>query len=103
MLIRIVKLTFKPENIPSFERIFETTKSGITDFQGCNKVELYQDLKNPCIFFTYSFWDKESDLENYRASDFFKEVWSKTKQLFAEKPEAWSLKQRSMSNKTMFN
>ncbi|WP_420601456.1 putative quinol monooxygenase [Flagellimonas sp.] len=91
MLIRIVKLTFKPENIPSFEQIFETTKSGITDFEGCNMVELYQDLKNPCIFFTYSFWDNESDLENYRTSDFFKEVWGKTKLLFAEKPEAWSV------------
>ncbi|WP_190808482.1 putative quinol monooxygenase [Flagellimonas sp. S3867] len=91
MLIRIVKLTFKPENIPSFEQIFETTKSKITDFEGCSMVELYQDLKNPCVFFTYSFWDNESDLENYRTSDFFKGVWGKTKLLFAEKPEAWSV------------
>ena len=29
MLIRIVKLTFKPENIASFERIFEESKNGI--------------------------------------------------------------------------
>ncbi|MGX1930480.1 putative quinol monooxygenase [Flagellimonas sp. 2504JD4-2] len=98
MLIRIVKLTIKPENIPSFERIFETSKSGITGFEGCNSVELYQDLKNPSIFFTYSLWDNESDLENYRTSDFFKEVWSKTKQLFAEKPEAWSVKQHSINS-----
>ncbi|WP_299485019.1 antibiotic biosynthesis monooxygenase family protein [uncultured Allomuricauda sp.] len=91
MLIRIVKLTFKPENIPSFEQIFQKTKSGITNFKGCSKVELYQDLKNPCIFFTYSFWDNESDLEYYRKSEFFKDVWGKTKLLFAAKPEAWSV------------
>ncbi|UII76100.1 antibiotic biosynthesis monooxygenase [Flagellimonas sp. HMM57] len=91
MLIRIVKLTFKSENIASFKQIFETTKSGILTFEGCTLVELYQDLKNPCIFFTYSFWEKESDLENYRKSDFFKGVWGNTKTLFSEKPEAWSV------------
>lgn len=101
MLIRIVKLTFKPENIPSFKRIFEASKSSILDFEGCNLVEGYQDLKNPCVFFTYSFWDSESDLENYRASDFFKGVWSNTKKLFSEKPEAWSLRQCSINNNTI--
>lgn len=98
MLIRIVKLTFKPENIPSFERIFEASKSEIVKFEGCQLVEGYQDLKNPCVFFTYSHWDGESDLENYRDSDFFKEVWGRTKLLFNDKPEAWSVRQLSMSN-----
>ncbi|WP_222983961.1 putative quinol monooxygenase [Flagellimonas meishanensis] len=93
MLIRIVKLTFKPENILSFERIFRESKEGILGFNGCRLVELYQDMKDPCIFFTYSFWEKESDLENYRTSDFFKGVWGNTKTLFSEKPEAWSVKQ----------
>ncbi|MEM7485808.1 MAG: antibiotic biosynthesis monooxygenase family protein [Bacteroidota bacterium] len=91
MLIRIVKLTFKSENIASFKQIFETTKPGILDFEGCTLVELYQDLKNPCVFFTYSFWEMESNLESYRQSDFFKGVWGNTKMLFSEKPEAWSV------------
>lgn len=98
MLIRIVKLTFKPENIPSFERIFQESKRKILSFEGCTKVELYQDLKNPNIFFTYSIWDKESDLEHYRSSDFFTSVWGKTKELFLEKPEAWSVNKLSMDN-----
>ncbi|MFD2098827.1 putative quinol monooxygenase [Flagellimonas iocasae] len=98
MLIRIVKLTFKPENIPSFERIFKESKNGILAFEGCNMVELYQDPKNPCVFFTYSFWEKESDLERYRASDFFKDVWGTTKQLFSEKPEAWSVNKVQTTN-----
>lgn len=101
MLIRIVKLTFKPENIPSFERIFENSKSKIMAFEGCELVELYQDVHNPCVFFTYSFWEKESDLEKYRSSDFFKQVWSNTKKLFSEKAEAWSLRQCPINNKTI--
>ena len=98
MLIRIVKLTFKPENIPSFERIFKASSQEIIKFQGCRKVEGYQDIKNPCVFFTYSHWDKESDLNDYRSSDFFKAVWGKTKLLFAEKPQAWSVTELAMSN-----
>ena len=98
MLIRIVKLTFKPENIPSFERIFDETKNGILAFEGCNMVELYQDRNNPCIFFTYSFWDGESALEKYRNSDFFKKVWGNTKKLFSDKPEAWSVNKIQSTN-----
>lgn len=98
MLIRIVKLTFKPENIPSFERIFEVSRPGILAFKGCRLVEGYQDIKNPNVFFTYSHWTEESDLENYRNSEFFKEVWGQTKLLFSEKPEAWSVQQLSKNN-----
>ncbi len=35
MLIRIVKLTLKKENIASFEQIFEETKDFIRNFEGC--------------------------------------------------------------------
>jgi Uncharacterized conserved protein len=98
MLTRIVKLTFKPENIPSFEQIFAETKNGILAFEGCNMVELYQDMNNPNIFFTYSFWDTPADLEKYRNSDFFKEVWARTKQLFSDKPEAWSVNKVQSTN-----
>ncbi|NAS12937.1 putative quinol monooxygenase [Poritiphilus flavus] len=94
MLVRIVKLKFKRENIASFERIFEETKQNIRNFEGCNFLRLHQDINDPCIFFTYSFWESEEALENYRASDFFKAVWGRTKLLFSDKPEAWSVSTR---------
>jgi len=43
------------------------------------------------VFFTYSYWKTEEDLENFRKSDLFKNVWSKTKPFFNAKPEAWSV------------
>lgn len=91
MLIRIVKLTFKSENIVKFEQIFKETKQYIQGFKGCISLELLQDKTNPNIFFTYSQWASEEHLNNYRNSDFFKSVWSKTKVLFDAKPEAWSV------------
>ena len=69
MLIRIVKLTLKKENIASFEQIFEETKNFIRNFEGCLSLELYQDRKQPNIFFTYSTWEKEENLDDYRRSD----------------------------------
>lgn len=91
MLVRIVKLTFKKENILSFKRIFEETRAGIMEFDGCRSVELYQDRADPTVFFTYSHWDSEAALERYRNSGFFQEVWARTRSLRSRKAQAWSL------------
>ena len=91
MLIRIVKLSFKSENIVKFEKIFKETKQYIQDFEGCISLELLQDKTNPNVFFTYSQWADEEYLNKYRNSDFFNSVWRKTKVLFDAKPEAWSV------------
>ena len=92
-----MKLTFKEENISSFEALFKETKNTIRNFEGCQFLELYQDNANPHIFFTYSKWRDETALEAYRKSDFFKSVWSRTKELFQDKAEAWSVSKRASS------
>ncbi len=91
MLARIVKLTFKEENIVSFKQIFKESRAGIMDFEGCQFVDLYQDKEDPTTFFTYSHWNSEESLERYRASVFFREVWAKTRSLLSDKAQAWSL------------
>ena len=91
MFIRIVKMSFKSNKIDDFLRNFDANKIKIRNTTGCNLLELYQDKNDPTIFFTYSYWETENDLENYRNSDLFKVVWSETKVLFKSKPEAWSL------------
>ena len=91
MFIRIVKMSFHKEHISAFLSMFEEKKAFIRASKGCSLLELYQDKNNPEIFFTYSYWDKEQDLENYRNSDLFKNVWAKTKVFFNDKPLAWSV------------
>lgn len=91
MFIRIVKMSFHEENIPKFLENFDSIKDKIRGAAGNRFLELYQDKNNPSIFFTYSYWESENDLENYRKSAFFDEVWSFTKKLFNDKPEAWSM------------
>ena len=91
MFVRIVKMSFYEEHIETFLNNFEENKNNIRNFKGCKLLELYRDKNNPSIFFTYSYWESENDLEHYRQSDLFKSVWSKTKPLFNCKPEAWSV------------
>ncbi len=91
MFVRIVKIGFHEENVAAFLDIFESKKEKIRSNKGCQLLELYRDKKDPSIFFTYSYWKTEQDLENYRNSELFKSVWKKTKALFNTKPEAWSV------------
>ena len=91
MIKRIVKMNFKAENINEFKNIFKNSRDLIMGFEGCSHVELLQDLKDPCIFFTYSLWSDEAHLNAYRDSALFAQVWAETKSLFNEKAQAWSL------------
>jgi heme-degrading monooxygenase HmoA len=42
-------------------------------------------------FYTYSYWQDEVSLNNYRKSALFEVVWPKTKAMFDQKPIAHSL------------
>jgi len=91
MFVRIVKMSFNENDIEEFLENFNKKKEHIRNFEGCRFLELYRDKTDTNIFFTYSYWNSEADLENYRHSDLFKAVWSKTKPLFNDKPQAWSV------------
>lgn len=91
MFIRIVKMEFQTDKVDAFLQNFEGVKERIRNFPGCCHLELYRDKNNTTIFFTYSKWENESDLENYRNSSLFKEVWGVTKPMFSNKAEAWSV------------
>lgn len=89
-MIRIVKLTLQADKVAEFLANFEEQKANIRAFEGVNHLELLNDKNNPNIYFTYSKWESEQHLENYRNSDLFKGIWAVTKPMFAAKAEAWS-------------
>ncbi len=89
--VRIVKMEFQPSKVALFLENFDTVKEQISLSKGCQLLEMYRDKTNSNIFFTYSYWETERDLNNYRNSELFKTVWSKTKPLFNNKPQAWSV------------
>lgn len=91
MFTRIVKLELRDDQVTPFLANFEKIKSKIRNFPGCTHLSLLRDKQDPSIFFTYSKWKREEDLEHYRTSSFFKVVWSTTKPMFRKKAEAWSV------------
>jgi quinol monooxygenase YgiN len=91
-LIRVVRMTFRPEEVPAFLENFEAHKILIRNFPGCRHLELWQDHNQKNIFVTYSHWESEEALNQYRDSELFKSVWNYTKALFSEKTQAWSTK-----------
>lgn len=91
MFKRIVKMSFDTAKIDLFLENFNKNKNKIRNFEGCHHLELLRDKNNPAIFFTYSYWESEAHLEAYKNSELFKTVWKKTKTLFNNKPEAWSV------------
>jgi quinol monooxygenase YgiN len=91
MLTRIVKLTFEEEKVAAFMQVFEESKAAIRAFPGCQRMSLARKLNSKQVLFTISLWESTEALEQYRQSELFQTTWAKTKVLFAEKAEAWSV------------
>ncbi|MGB1040866.1 MAG: putative quinol monooxygenase [Flavobacteriales bacterium] len=95
MLIRIVKLTIHPDKIEEFKSIYESHMKLIRNQNGCSKLELLQEKgRYSNVVMTYSYWNSENDLQNYRDSELFLKVWKTVKPLFCAKPEAWSVERK---------
>ena len=91
MIIRIVKMTFLPERVNEFLVVFTASKNKIRGFEGCSKLKLLKQTGLDNVYFTYSYWESEYHLNNYRNSELFKSTWAKTKILFSTAPEAYSM------------
>jgi quinol monooxygenase YgiN len=85
-----VKLQFRETEIATFIRIFNENKLNVSNFNGCLGMRLLNDLQNPPIFYTYSQWESEDALNNYRKSTIFNTVWISIKPLFELPAEACS-------------
>ncbi len=92
MIQRIVRMSFDPEKIDEFLTWFNQHKNKIRNFPGCTYLELWQDEQQKNILYTFSIWEKEEDINHYRNSELFNIVWHKTKQMFNDKPSAFSAK-----------
>lgn len=81
-------MTFHPERLPDFERLFDERSSSIRAYPGCRHLDLLRDTRFPNVMATISIWDSEEALASYRESDLFRETWSRTRAMFADHPSA---------------
>ena len=93
MLIRIVRMTFRPDAVPAFLAIFAASRPLIAAQPGCHSVALWQEAGAagaPHVLATYSRWTSEDALNHYRRSALFGAVWPQTKALFAAPAQTFS-------------
>lgn len=92
MLVRLVRITLRPDAVDDFLALFDGAAPQIRAFPGCQHLTLWQDVRFPNMFTTHSRWSDADALEHYRQSPLFKATWAETKRLFAAPPEARSLR-----------
>ena len=83
MLIRVVRMTFRPSAVDTFLRLFDKRSTQIRAHPGCLHLELWRDEKYPNILTSYSHWTDSDALDSYRQSALFKRTWAATTALFA--------------------
>lgn len=84
-------MKIKESEISNYTKFIGSVQNDIRNFEGCEHLKILNDINDKTIFFSYSYWQDEESLENYRKSDFFQSIWPEIKQWFVAKPEAWSL------------
>jgi len=86
-------MQFRKGESEAFLDIFNASKHLIRQRDGCQHLRLYSEAGLPEVFFTYSVWTSVAHLDAYRNSELFRTTWTKTKALFADKAEAWSVEE----------
>ena len=82
---------FTEAGVAEFLEIFNRNKEAIRNFQGCSHLELLKDHEDPFTYTTLSHWDSQTNLDAYRKSQLFEQVWGQVKSLFSERSQAFSL------------
>ncbi|MDP6350350.1 MAG: antibiotic biosynthesis monooxygenase [Chloroflexota bacterium] len=89
MILRLVGLPVEPGQVAEMERAFAMARPRIAALPGCQQVSLLRtgEGEEP-DFLTLSVWDGRDDLEEYRRSDLFREIWPAIRATLRDKPWA---------------
>lgn len=91
MIERIVRLRFLPGKRDAFLDIFAKHLLFMKELPGCVDLQLLYDSSDLDTFFTQSTWESELALQDYRSSEYFRDIWGTIKPWFVERAHAWTL------------
>lgn len=84
-----VTLDIKPESRQAFDEIAALEYNEVPkQFSGCKHFAYWNSIVNDNQVLLYEEWDSVEDFDNYRTSDYFKELGQKLFPLLAGKPDA---------------
>jgi Uncharacterized enzyme involved in biosynthesis of extracellular polysaccharides len=98
MIVRIVHLHIKKDQLTAFIAFFETKRALIFRQPGCLFLSMLQGAEDEQAVTTYSHWENVEALNNYRHSPLFGEIWPYTKSVMDQPPVAQSFYQRTTND-----
>lgn len=91
MIIRIVKMYLKKDEIKSFTDFFSSFQNQILEFDGCMHHDLFPDKDNKEIYYSYTIWKSEVKLKKYRNSELIKNISKAVEPKCEKEPLAWTV------------
>ena len=88
MVIRIVSLKCKPEDVDAFRLFLHDSAPRVRNVPGCLSLQIVNDVADSTSFFTISTWRDVDALEAYRTSPLFEQVWPRIKAFLREPARA---------------
>ena len=91
MLIRLVRLPASEASLPRLRAVLAEVMPTVRQQRGCTHLELLADHDQPTVLYTLSHWNSDNDLQRYRQSEIFAQVWPRLKAELGDRPSAVSL------------
>lgn len=91
MILRVVKMNVDEEKRDAFELFMKNLREEKLKLAGCLHFDYFHEKNNKNIFYSYTIWESEKYLKQYKKTDLFIEVVSTLKKLCTEEPKAWTI------------
>lgn len=91
MILRIVKIKIDEVKIDTFKLFMKNLRNEKLRLKGCLHFDYFHEKKNKNIYYTYTIWENEKHLNQYKKSELFKKVISTLNSLSIEEPRAWTI------------
>ncbi len=88
MIVRIVSLKCKPEDVDAFRLLLRQFMPRVLSAPGCLSLRIVGDVDKPTSFYTISAWRSVEDLDAYRNSPLFGDIWPRVRGMLRER--AWA-------------
>lgn len=84
-------MTVKEQYIDSFRKRVPVISNEVRRVSGCMHNDIFRDRNNDNIFYSYTIWSSEEDIERYLKSMYYKEIWGDIWDYFKKEPMAWKI------------
>ncbi len=91
MILRVVKMKVDLRKIDAFKLFMDNLHDEKLRLAGCLHFDYFNERQNPSIYYSYTIWEHEKYLKQYKKTEFSKEVLQTLRDLCVEEPQAWTI------------